>query len=159
MKTKLTSLLFIILFLLSLNLNGQDKKLKMWYDKPATIWNEALPVGNGRLAAMIYGDPVNEKLTLNEDTFWSGGPSRNDNPDGLKGLDSIRYYIFAGNYRRANTLCNQYLTAKKLHGSKFLVVGNLNLTFKGAENYTDYYRELDLEKAVFTTTYKVGDVT
>ena len=159
MKMKLTYFLIVIVFLSSLNLSAQDKKLKMWYDKPAIIWNEALPVGNGRIAAMIYGDPLNEKLTLNEDTFWSGGPSRNDNPDGLKGLDSIRYYIFAGNYRRANTLSNQYLTAKKLHGSKFQVVGNLNLAFKGGENYTDYYRELDLEKAVFTTTYKVGDVT
>ena len=82
-------------------------KLKMWYDKPAGVWNEALPVGNGRLAAMVFGDPSNEKLQMNESTFWSGGPSRNDNPESLSALDSVRQYIFAGNYRRAEFLINK----------------------------------------------------
>jgi len=137
----------------------QGGQLKMWYDKPAKVWNEALPIGNGRIAAMVFGDPAKEKLQLNESSFWSGGPSRNDNPDGLKGLDSIRNYIFNGNYTRANTLSNKFLTAKQLHGSMFQVIGNLNMAFDGTENYTDYYRELDLERAVFTTTYKVGNVS
>ena len=136
----------------------QGGKLKMWYDKPAKVWNEALPIGNGRIAAMVFGDPAKEKLQLNESSFWSGGPSRNDNPDGMKGLDSIRYYIFNSNYVRANELSNKYLTAKQLHGSMFQTIGNLNLAFNGAENYTDYYRELDLERAVFTTTYRIGNV-
>jgi alpha-L-fucosidase 2 len=136
-----------------------DSKLKLWYKKPAKQWTDALPVGNGRLSGMVFGDPVKEKITLNEGTFWSGGPSRNDNPDALKGLDSVRYYIFSEDYRRANTLSNLYLTAKKLHGSKFQVVGNLNLEFTGNETYTDYYRDLDLAKAMTTTTYKVNDVT
>lgn len=134
-------------------------KLKMWYDKPAKVWNEVLPIGNGRLAAMVFGDPVNEKLQLNESTFWSGGPSRNDNPDGLSVLDSVRYYIFKEDYKRADVLANKGLTAKQLHGSMFQVVGNLNLAFKGNDTYTDYYRELDLERAVFTTSYKVDGVT
>ena len=134
-------------------------KLKMWYDKPAGVWNEALPVGNGRLAAMVFGDPSNEKLQLNESTFWSGGPSRNDNPESLSALDSVRQYIFAGNYRRAEFLINKHITAKQLHGSMFQTVGDLNLSFKGNEKYTDYYRELDLEKAIFTSTYKVDGVS
>ena len=134
-------------------------KLKMWYDKPAKNWNEALPIGNGRISAMVFGNPAKEQLQLNESSFWSGGPSRNDNPDGLIGLDSIRKAIFDENYKLANNLSNKYLTAKKLHGSKFQVVGSLFLSFEGTENYTNYYRELDLEKAVFTTTYNVGDVT
>jgi alpha-L-fucosidase 2 len=137
----------------------QGGKLKMWYDKPATVWNEALPVGNGRVAAMVFGDPSNEKLQLNESSFWSGGPSRNDNPDGFKGLDSIRQAIFAANYKLANDLSNKYLTAKTLHGSKFQCVGNLNLTFDGNEGYKNYYRELDLEKALFTTTFVSKGVT
>jgi alpha-L-fucosidase 2 len=155
------TLLISLNFLLSLPFvqAQQGGKLKMWYDKPATVWNEALPIGNGRLAAMVFGNPANEKLQLNESSFWSGGPSRNDNQDGLKGLDSIRYYIFNGNYTRANNLSNKFLTAKQLHGSMFQVIGNLNLAFDGTENYTDYYRELDLERAIFTTTYKVGDVS
>lgn len=137
----------------------QNGKLKMWYEKPAKVWNEALPIGNGRLAAMVFGDPVNEKLQLNESTFWSGGPSRNDNPDGLSVLDSVRYYIFKEDYQRADVLANRGLSAKQLHGSMFQVVGNLNLAFDGIDSYTDYYRELDLEKAVFTTSYKVDGVT
>lgn len=136
-----------------------DSHLKLWYTKPAKQWVEALPVGNGRIAAMVFGDPVKEKIQLNEGTFWSGGPSRNDNPNGLKALDSIRYLIFSGDYRRANTLSNANLTAKQLHGSKFQVVGNLNLEFTGNENFTDYYRELDLARAISTTTYKLNDVT
>jgi len=134
-------------------------KLKMWYDKPASSWNEALPLGNGRIAAMVFGNPAKEQIQLNESSFWSGGPSRNDNPIGLEGLDSIRYYIFRGNYTRANTLSNKFLTAKQLHGSKFQVIGDLNLVFKNSDSYTDYYRELDLEKAITTTTYKVDNVT
>ncbi len=79
-------------------------KYKLWYDKPAKQWVEALPVGNGNLAAMVYGDPYQEKLQLNEGTFWSGGPSRNDNPDAPKVLDSIRYYLFNGNYKEPRFL-------------------------------------------------------
>jgi len=116
-------------------------------------------LGNGRIAAMVFGNPAKEQLQLNESSFWSGEPSRNDNPAGLEGLDSIRSYIFGGNYARANTLSNKFLTAKQLHGSKFQVIGDLNLAFKNCDKYTDYYRELDLEKAITTTTYKVGEVT
>ena len=159
MRLKVIVILFTGALLSSFNGSTvQDKKLTMWYDKPARVWNEALPIGNGRIAAMVFGDPVNEKLQLNEDTFWSGGPSRNDNPDGLIGLDSIRYYIFKEDYRKANTLSNKYLTAKQLHGSKYQDIGNFNMVFDGDSDYTDYYRELNLERAVFTTTYKAGDV-
>ncbi|MFA6811613.1 MAG: glycoside hydrolase family 95 protein, partial [Bacteroidaceae bacterium] len=157
---KNTALILIFAFLSMAQSNAQKGgKLKMWYDKPASNWNEALPLGNGRIAAMVFGNPVKEQVQLNESSFWSGGPSRNDNPDGLKGLDSIRYYIFKGNYARANTLSNKFLTAKQLHGSMFQVIGNLNLAFKNSDSYTDYYRELDLERAITTTIYKVGDVT
>jgi alpha-L-fucosidase 2 len=160
MKRFKSSLLISLCFLTALTNSWaqQGGKLKMWYCKPASNWTEALPLGNGRIAAMVFGNPDKEQLQLNESSFWSGGPSRNDNPDGLKGLDSIRTYIFRGDYARANKLSNQYLTAKQLHGSKFQVIGKLNLSFAGNENYTDYYRELDLERAVSTTKYKVGNV-
>lgn len=130
----------------------------LWYPKPATVWNEALPIGNGHLAAMIMGDPVNEQLQLNEATFWSGGPSRNDNPDGLIGLDSIRQLIQLEDYGKADQLANRNLTARQLHGSKFQNAGFLHLTFEGHEAYSDYQRRLDLEKALFTCTYTVDGV-
>jgi len=159
-KFKFAVLILTITFVSIVQSNAQKcGRLKMWYDKPASNWNEALPLGNGRIAAMVFGNPAKEQLQLNESSFWSGGPSRNDNPAGLEGLDSIRSYIFGGNYARANTLSNKFLTAKQLHGSKFQVIGDLNLAFKNCDKYTDYYRELDLEKAITTTTYKVGEVT
>jgi len=159
-KFKFAVLILTITFVSIVQSNAQKcGRLKMWYDKPASNWNEALPLGNGRIAAMVFGNPAKEQLQLNESSFWSGEPSRNDNPAGLEGLDSIRSYIFGGNYARANTLSNKFLTAKQLHGSKFQVIGDLNLAFKNCDKYTDYYRELDLEKAITTTTYKVGEVT
>jgi len=159
-RFKFTVLILTLTFMSMAQSNAQKGgRLKMWYDKPASNWNEALPLGNGRIAAMVFGNPAKEQLQLNESSFWSGGPSRNDNPVGLEGLDSIRHYIFDGNYTRANTLSNKFLTAKQLHGSKFQVIGDLNLAFKNSDKYTDYYRELDLGKAITTTTYKVGDVT
>ncbi|MBN2744853.1 MAG: glycoside hydrolase family 95 protein [Marinilabiliaceae bacterium] len=149
----------LLVFLGVVALHGQKGgKLKMWYDKPATVWNEALPVGNGRLGAMIFGNPATEKIQLNEATFWSGGPSRNDNPNALKVLPQVRQLIFDGKHFEAEKLINQNMVTG-LHGSKYQVIGDLNLAFNGHEGYTDYYRELDLERAVFTTTYRVNDVT
>ncbi|MDQ1162526.1 alpha-L-fucosidase 2 [Chryseobacterium sp. SORGH_AS 447] len=134
-------------------------KNKLWYDKPAKQWVEALPVGNGRLAAMVYGDLSKEKFQLNESTFWSGGPSRNDNPDGPKVLDSIRYYLFNGNYKRAQILADQGLTAKSLHGSAYQNIGDLTLDFNDFKEVKNYYRELDIEKAVATTIFTSNGIT
>ena len=162
MKKKLLfpSILLLCFFLSLQFANAQQSgKLKMWYNKPAKVWNEALPVGNGRIAAMVFGDTINEKLQLNEGTFWSGGPSRNDNPKALGVLSAIRQAIFDGNYSGAESMINQNVTAAQLHGSKFQPIGYLNLSFEKLSGYTDYYRELDLERAVFTATYKVEDVT
>lgn len=136
-----------------------DKRLKLWYSQPAKQWVEALPIGNGRIAAMIFGNPSKEKLQLNESSFWSGGPSRNDNPDGANVLDSTRYYIFEKNYKKAENLANKGLTAKKLHGAKFQSIGNLNIDFENTNNYTNFYRELDIEKALATTTFTANGVT
>lgn len=157
MKIKIVLLLHCIVTFSCLRAQT-GKQNKLWYEKPATVWNEALPIGNGRIGAMVFGDPVNEKLQLNEGTFWSGGPCRNDNPDGAKVLDSIQYYIFKGEYKKAEKLSDKGLTAKQFHGAAFQSVGNLNFLFNGVDNYSDYYRELDIEKAVFTSTFKAGGI-
>ncbi|WP_294218434.1 glycoside hydrolase family 95 protein [uncultured Chryseobacterium sp.] len=155
-----TPCLFTICLLTSgLFLAQKGGKNKLWYDKPAKQWVEALPVGNARLAAMVYGDPSKEKLQLNESTFWSGGPSRNDNPDGPKVLDSIRYYLFNGNYKRAQILADRGLTAKSLHGSAYQNIGDLTLDFNDLSDVKNYYRELDIEKAVATTTFTSNGIT
>lgn len=136
----------------------QESNLKLWYNKPAENWNEALPVGNGRLGAMVFGDPAKENIQLNEETFWSGGPSRNDNPKALEALPKVRKLIFDGQYHEAEKLVNENMVAEQLHGSMYQTIGNLNLSFEGHENYTNYYRELDIEHALFSTSYTVGDV-
>ncbi|EJL68851.1 glycoside hydrolase family 95 protein [Chryseobacterium populi] len=151
-------ILIFCLFISGFSFAQKGGKYKLWYDKPARQWVEALPIGNGRLAAMVFGDPFKEKLQLNESTFWSGGPSRNDNPDGPKVLDSIRYYLFNENYKKAEILANKGLTAKTLHGSAFQNIGDLNLEFNNPGDIENYYRELDIEKALITTTFSSNGI-
>ncbi len=134
-------------------------ELTMWYDRPATEWTEALPIGNGRLGAMVFGGPVTERLQLNEETFWSGGPSRNDNPNALDALSSVRQMIFDGNYSEAETAIDQNMTATQLHGSMYQTIGDLRLEFEGHQSPTSYHRELDLQRAVATTEYTLDDIT
>lgn len=137
--------------------NASD--LKLWYTKPASQWVEALPIGNGRLGAMIFGDPVKETIQLNENTVWAGQPNRNDNPDAREALSTVRKLIFEGKYQEAQDLVNQKFISKTSHGMPYQTVGNLKLTFQGHENYTDYYRELDISKALVSYRYKVNGVT
>ena len=132
--------------------------LKLWYNRPATRWVEALPMGNGRLGAMVYGDPYKETIQLNESTVWGGQPNRNDNPDAREALPEIRKLVFDGKYKEAQDLVNQKVISKISQGMPYQTVGNLHLLFSGHENYTDYNRELDIEKAVQTTRYRVDGV-
>jgi len=139
--------------------HSQDSDLlKLWYDKPAKQWVEALPVGNGRLGAMVYGDPCNEVIQLNENTVWAGQPNRNDNPDAKAALPEVRKLIFEGKYNEAQELVNQKIITKTSHGMPYQTAGNLKLSFPGHENYSDFYRELDIEKAIVTSRYKVNGI-
>ncbi|WP_346863544.1 glycoside hydrolase family 95 protein [uncultured Draconibacterium sp.] len=132
--------------------------LKLRYEKPAEQWVEALPVGNGRLGAMIYGDPENEIIQLNENTIWAGQPNRNDNPDAKASLKKVRQLIFDGKYKEAQDLVNRDFITKKSHGMPYQTAGNLKLTFDGHQNVSNYSRELNLETAVATSGYQVGEV-
>ncbi|MEJ2054762.1 MAG: glycoside hydrolase family 95 protein [Calditrichaceae bacterium] len=152
--------IFVFCFLFVLNLSADENALlKLWYNQPAKQWVEALPVGNGRLGAMVFGDPFRETIQLNENTVWAGQPNRNDNPDAKKALPKVRQLIFDGKYKEAQDLVNEDFISKNSQGMPYQTVGNLTLAFPGHENFTDYYRDLNLEKAIATTRYKVGDVT
>ena len=152
-------LLILLCLLFELNLYAQsDTLLKLWYNQPAKQWVEALPIGNGRLGAMIYGDPYKEKIQLNENTVWAGQPNRNDNPDAKEALPEVRKLIFEGKYKEAQDLVNQKFISKISNGMPYQTVGDLNLLFPGHENYSDYYRELDIENAVETSRYKIDGV-
>src|SRR5690606_11997395 len=133
--------------------------LKLWYDEPAgDVWENALPIGNGRLGAMVYGNVEEEILQLNEHTVWSGSPNRNDNPDALASLGEIRRLIFEGKQKEAEVLANVAIKSKKSHGQMFQPVGSLRLAFSGHDNFTNYHRELDIGSAVARTSYSVGGV-
>ena len=138
----------------------QTTKLKLWYEQPAgSVWENALPVGNGMLAAMVYGNVAQEIVKLNEHTLWSGSPNRNDVPETLAALNQIRQLIFDGKHKEAENLSNKVMFGKKSSGQIFQPAGNLHLDFPQHENYTNYHRELDIEKAMTQTSYTVGDVT
>jgi alpha-L-fucosidase 2 len=153
-------LLLYFFFLAAQCINVQSQDLKLWYDKPSgNTWENALPIGNGRLGAMVYGNVEKETIQLNEHTVWSGSPNRNDNPAALSSLPEMRRLIFEGKQKEAEQLANKTIITKTSHGQKFQPVGNLYLDFLQHEGFTDYRRELDLERAIATTTYKVDGVT
>ena len=125
-----------------------NQELKLWYNQPSgKVWENALPIGNGFLGAMVYGNVSNEIIQLNENTVWSGSPNRNDNPKALAVLPELQKMIFEGKYKEAEKLANETFVSKKSHGQMFQPVGNLNLNFEGHENFSNYRRELDIEKA------------
>lgn len=134
----------------------------LWYDKPATCWVEALPLGNGRLGAMVYGGTQSDTIQLNEDTFWSGAPYNNINRKAKDKLHEIRQaindrdYVKAQNLSLANITADQSVTG---HGMAYESVGNLILTFPAEHaDATDYRRDLSLDDAVAHTSYTVRGV-
>lgn len=132
--------------------------LKLWYNKPASEWTEALPLGNSRLGVMVYGGTETEELQLNEETFWGGSPHRNDNPDALKVLPEVRRLVFEGKYGEAQDLVNKNFLTQR-NGMPYQTIGSLKINFTGHESFTEYYRELDIEKAIASVSYKVDGVT
>ncbi|MDP4275397.1 MAG: glycoside hydrolase family 95 protein [Bacteroidota bacterium] len=157
MKKKILYILFGLMCILDASAQNESL-LKLWYTHPAKQWVEALPVGNGRLGAMVFGDPCKETIQLNENTVWAGQPNRNDNLNAKAVLSEVQKMIFDGKYKEADDQVNQNFISKTSHGMSYQTVGNLKLYFPGHENYSAYYRELDIEKAVTTTRYKINGV-
>jgi alpha-L-fucosidase 2 len=154
-------LLLLTLLLFVDDANPQNNQtLKLWYNNPSgKVWENALPIGNGRLGAMIYGNVEEEIIQLNEHTLWSGSPNRNDNPLALDSLAEIRRLILEGKQKQAEQLANRVIISKKSHGQMFEPAGELHLAFNRHENYTNYYRELNIERAVTKTSYTVNGIT
>ncbi|HEY6926614.1 MAG TPA: glycoside hydrolase family 95 protein [Steroidobacteraceae bacterium] len=134
--------------------------LTLWYERPASKWVEALPVGNGRIGAMIFGDPAQERLQLNEDTLWAGGPYDPSNPEALETLARVRELIFAGRYQEAEALANGKMMAKPMYEMAYQSAGDLLLTFNDDEPagpVRDYRRTLNLDSAIATVSFGKGD--
>jgi alpha-L-fucosidase 2 len=136
-------------------LTAQDD-LTLHYQRPATEWVEALPVGNGRLGAMVFGGIHQERIQLNEDTLWAGGPYDPANPAALAALPEVRRLIAAGYYAAAQALAQQKLMSRPLRQLPYQTVGDLMLTFPGGDAVASYRRELNLDTAVAKTEYTTG---
>src|SRR5687767_11356130 len=142
----------VVLILLSIPMYAQQN-LTLWYKQPARNWNEALPIGNGRLGAMVFGNPTEELIQLNEETLWSGGPvNTNPNPQAPQYLEEIRKALFNQEYAKAEEL------SKKMQGlftESYEPLGDLKLKYQLNGEPTDYYRDLNISTAMATTRFKV----
>jgi len=138
-------------------LSAHAQNLKLWYQQPAKTWVEALPVGNSSIGAMVYGGTSREELQLNEETLWGGGPYRNDNPKALESLAEVRNLIFSGKTMDAQNLIDQTFYTGR-NGMPYQTIGSLIIEAPGHEKAKNYYRDLNLERAVATTRYQVDGV-
>ncbi|QDU88535.1 hypothetical protein Pla175_19130 [Pirellulimonas nuda] len=129
---------------------------ELWYAQPASRWTEALPLGNGRLGAMVYGGVRQERLQMNEDTLWSGGPHCYDNPDAYGRLATVRQQLERGEYRDAEATAQEMLGRHK-YQQAYMPFCVLRLDFPRGEKPTEYRRGLDLQTAVSTVAYRMGD--
>ena len=154
MKRIITSFLFSAFVTLTI----QAQQHLLWYDKPATHWLQALPIGNSHLGAMIYGDVKTEEIQLNEETFWSGSPYYNNSPESKAHLQEVRQLIFEGKEKEAHAFIDQYFI-KGPHGMRFLPVGSVKLAFHRKDSTSNYRRQLNLGTALATTQYTLDGVT
>ena len=142
-------LLLFIACVTALSVNAQQHKL--WYNKPASHWLEALPIGNSHLGAMIYGGTDTEEIQLNEETFWSGSPHDNNSAEAKDSLQAVRDSIFAGKEEAAHAIIDKNFF-KGPHGMKYLPLGSVKLKL-GHVDVSNYKRELSLNNALNTTSY------
>lgn len=131
--------------------------MRLWYMQPATRWTEALPIGNGHMGAMLYGGLSEEHLQFNEDTLWTGSPHEYQHEGAVKSLPEIRRLLAEGKQHDAEQLAMQEFMSVPLHQRAYQPFGDLRLRLSGHEQATDYRRELDLDAAVATVRYQVGD--
>ncbi len=155
MKTKLTILLSIFVALATISCNtvtDNAKDMKLWYDQPAKIWEEALPLGNGSFGAMVFGDPLNEFFQMNEETLWSGPAEERNNPNAPAALPLIREAINNGEYREAEQLWRQ--NSQGPYSARYLPMANLILNMSGSNDDVEgYYRDLNISNATSTVSY------
>ncbi|MCX6237642.1 MAG: glycoside hydrolase family 95 protein [Bacteroidia bacterium] len=152
-------LLSVIIY--SINCSGESlpKSLKLWYSQPATIWEEALPIGNGRLGAMIFGGTTEEHIQFNEETLWTGAPHDYSHEGASQYLGQIRELIWQGKQKEAEALAMEKFMSVPLGQRKYQPFGDLWIKFRNQGEVSDYRRELDLSTALCRTLYKSGSTT
>lgn len=160
-------LYFLALLVFNIKCSTKREKVNhldiLWYQKPASRWEEALPLGNGRLGAMVYGGMYQELIQLNEETVWSGGPGNNINVDFKTILPEVRRLIFEGKFQEAQEYANKYFPRSSgpdnNYGMRYQPVGDLHIEFSGLGEIKEYKRQLDIGNAISTTIVKSDGVT
>jgi alpha-L-fucosidase 2 len=149
----------IIAFFLTIplfaNSQADSSEMRIWFDRPASNWNEALPVGNGRLGAMIFGGIEKERLELNESSVWTGEQRWDANPNALKSLPEVRNLLFSGRYKEAQELAQKNIFGQKPQNpaATYQALGDIYLDFPPAPGAENYIRELNIEKAIARVSY------
>ncbi|MGH7951726.1 MAG: glycoside hydrolase family 95 protein, partial [Limisphaerales bacterium] len=137
---------------------GADNPLCLWFDHPAAQWNNALPIGNGRMGAMIFGGVPDERIQFNEDTLWTGKPHDYVRAGAREQLPKIRELLFAGKTKEAEQLIKEKFLSDPVRQKAYQPFGDLHLHFIGQTNVSDYRRELDLNSAIARVTYRADGV-
>lgn len=132
---------------------------KLWYNRHAIEWEEALPLGNGRIGAMVYGNPVNEHIQVSEESIWYGGPVNRNNPNMKENLSKIRELIFAGKISEAEKLMWFAMSGCPNSAHPSQTLGDINIDFDGLGEIEVYYRELDLSRAIAKIQFVSEGVT
>tara|TARA_R110002072_G_scaffold241027_1_gene399489 strand:+ start:19518 stop:21878 length:2361 start_codon:yes stop_codon:yes gene_type:complete len=150
--------LALIVSTLSVAAAAQDPSPALWYRQPAKNWNQALPVGNGHLGAMVFGGTAAERIQCNVDSLWAGAPVNRDRVGAKAHLAKARELLFAGKYREAEQLVQKQFMSKRWIRSH-QTLGDIDFLFPGHEQATNYRRVLDLRDGIVKVTYQVGDTT
>lgn len=140
------------LLLFNTSIFAQSRNL-LWYDKPAANWNEALPIGNGYIAAMVFGGVRQERLQLNESTIWGGGPNNTVDSAAKPYIDKVRALLVQKKYLEAQQLANSKLSPLGNSGMPYQLAGNLYINFPGSDNISEYKRDLDIKNATASVAY------
>ncbi len=138
--------------------NTNINNLVLWYQKPAQTWTDALPVGNGRLGAMVFGGVKQERIQLNEETLWDGGPRDTNNPKALEALPKVQQLLFDDKNEEATQLAGETMLGIPERIKSYQSLGDLFLEFEHDGDPTEYRRELDLDTGIARTTYRHGTV-
>ena len=154
---KAARIFLALLGYMAFNLSA-NAQYKLWYKEPAATWTEALPLGNGRLGAMVYGIPAVERIQLNEETLWAGQPNDNANPDAKNALPIIQDLIWKGEYLKAQDMATAKVMSNTNSGMPYQSFGEVNISMPNITSYKDYYRDLNLDSARAITRFVTDGV-
>lgn len=150
--------MMIVIGLLLLKTAAGQEPMKIWFTKPAAAWNDALPVGNGRLGAMVYGTVAAEKIQINEESLWSGSQLNNNNPQAAANSKEIQRLLLEGKNEEAHALSNKYLLGTPPEFGSYQTLADIDISFAHLKEVSGYTRSLDLRTGIATVQFTANDV-